>query len=84
MIKNRYIGKFWIPLSVINDRPSEVLDITRTMIIIEAKIDPCTDSVEYTAIDPSLFKPVPVGVRCLLYRIIYDAEKKKCTAEKVV
>lgn len=75
MIKNRFIGRFKIARSMINDRPYDVLRCMQNMIILDARFCSVSDKFEYTAINPRLFSGVALGEMCPEYDIIYDSNK---------
>ena len=58
IIKNRFIGKFSIDLKTINDRSFEALNILQSVLVIEAKLNLATDSIDYVGLH---YKFDPVG-----------------------
>lgn len=84
MIKNRFIGRFSISRSMINDHPVDVLRCMQNMIVLEARPDPVRDCFEYTAINSRLFDAVPIGGLCPEYKLIYDAKRDEVRTEKLL
>ena len=76
MVKNRFIGIFSIPMWIINDRPSDVLDFMSGMIVLRAEFIPEADCIKYTAISPAHFRPVPLMESAPLYLIRLSSDGK--------
>jgi len=50
MLKNRHIGKFQIDRNTIDNNPSKALDILSGVLIVDARIEPSADIIQYTGI----------------------------------
>ena len=74
MIKNRHIGRFSIPLDLINDQPSTVLDIMSGMIILKAEVSPVANVIDYTAIHALHFEGVLAGMKVPWYDINFNGD----------
>ena len=71
MIDDRRVGKFRIKLEMINKNPNAVKNFMGNMIVLEAKIDFMRHSVEYTAINETLFDEVPFAESAPYYTLNY-------------
>lgn len=61
MINERYLGKFSISLNCINNNKNFVESIFKEIIVLEAKFNLASDSIDYTAISSVHFSWVPFG-----------------------
>ena len=84
MIKNRAIGTFRIPLRVINDYPSIVLDFMFGMIVLKADFVLEADCVQYTAISSKHFRSIPDGAVAPEYILNISGGYVNLTNDKIV
>jgi len=82
MIKNRCIGKFAIPIRILNNQPSVVLDFMFGMLVIEAECNLAANEILYTAISPKHFKGIPHGERAPEYFLRISNNKLKLDKER--
>jgi len=77
MLKDNHIGKFTIPLEIINNYPEKVKEFMSDMIVIEAKMDFMARGVTYIAINPNVFLEAAQNLEAPWYEIeIYGYKDK--------
>lgn len=71
MIKNRHQGRFSIGLELIDLYPSAVLDFTQGMLVLEARYNFPTNSIDYLGVDALKFSPVNSGEDAPWYDVVH-------------
>ena len=77
MLKDNHIGKFTVPLEVINDYPNKVKEFMSEMIVLEAKMDFIAKGVTYTAINSNVFLELGPNLEAPRYEVIIYGYKDK-------
>jgi len=82
VIKNRFIGRFSVSLKIINDKPSTILDIMRSIIVLRAEANLMTSKIDYVGISALYFDPVPFGEIAPEYEFIVGDGDPVCNKVK--
>ena len=71
MTKSRRLGRFLIPMKLINDRPEAVKRLMGRCIVLKADYNWAQNAIEYIALC-EVFREVPEGLIELSYRVFED------------
>lgn len=78
MLKDRRLGKFEVPLQILNEEPEAMKTLMNDLIVVEASNSFVTGSVHYTVIC-SDFEEVEEGVEIPHYDPEFDMETNTVT-----